>query len=339
MDGKGMISLKRRSLAVSAVIWVGMIFPAFAAAGDAPVDQATIEMNRKANAACYTCHSAAGIKKPPRAGLDLSKLMDSRVEPEIFTPSDHGVMDCRQCHSRGYDDFPHSVTGKSETSPCTECHAAKSLRLEPQFNASVHAKNKGLKEKFTCNTCHNAHVNIVQKRLKDPAKIVAQDNHGCLECHNSDTMFGKFAPDNEKTPGTRKMRPDIDQIHDWLPNTKLHWNAVRCIECHTPEVAEGKMLSHEILNKEKAEKKCLSCHSANSSLKTRLYRHMAMDEQQRYGFTNSVILSNSYVIGATRHPLLDAIVVGLVILTLVGVLLHGAIRFVMTMRRKKEKSQ
>lgn len=305
---------------------------------DAPIDTATIEKNRKANAECYTCHSAAAIKQPPRADLDLSKLKESRLEPEIFNPSDHGVMDCRQCHTSGYAEFPHAITGKNETAPCTECHAAKVLRLEPQFEASVHAKNKDLKEKFTCNTCHDAHVNIVAKRLEDPAKIVAQDNHGCLECHNSDMTFAKFAPDGEKTPGTRKKRPDIDTLHEWLPNTKLHWQAVRCVECHTPAVAVTKMLSHEILGKEKAEKKCAACHSANSSLKTRLYRHLVQEEQQKYGFTNSVILSTSYVIGVTRHPLLDAIVVGLVILTLVGVFIHGVIRFICAIRRK-EKSK
>lgn len=309
------------------------------AGSDAPIDTATIEKNRKANEACYACHSVAGIAKPPKADLNLSTLKDSRVEPVIFNPSDHGVMDCRECHSKThYNDYPHADVGKSETVGCTDCHAAKVLRLEPQFAASVHAKAKGVKDKFTCSTCHNAHVNIVQKRLKDPAKIVAQDNHGCLECHNSNETFAKFAPEGEKTPGQKKTRPDIDTIHEWLPNTKAHWRAVRCIECHTPEVAEAKMLSHEILNKEKAEKKCLTCHSANSALKVRLYRHMVKDEQQKFGFTNSIILSNSYVIGATRHPLLDSIVIGLAVLTLVGVLAHGAIRMLAALRRKGQRN-
>lgn len=308
------------------------------AAGDAQVDQATIQLNRKANEACYICHSAAGIANPPKADIDLSKLKDSHVEPSVFNPSDHGVMNCLECHSKPhYVDYPHAEAGKSSTVGCTECHAGKVLRLEPQFNASVHAKAKGVKEKFTCFTCHNPHVNIVQKRLKDPAKIVAQDNHGCLECHNSNETFAKFAPESDKTPGQKKARPDIDTIHDWLPNTKAHWKAVRCIECHTPEVQEGKMLSHEILNKEKAEKKCLSCHSATSTLKVRLYRHMVKDEQQKYGFTNSAILTNSYVIGATRHPLLDSILMGLAALTLLGVLAHGAIRVIASMNRKSKE--
>ncbi|MDP2823163.1 MAG: hypothetical protein Q8O52_10880 [Sulfuritalea sp.] len=315
------------------------ILPAQAGTEAAPIDTATIEKNRKANEACYACHSAAGIAKPPKADVDMSKLKDSRIEPAGFNPSDHGVMDCRECHSKTHynNDYPHGEAGKNETVACTECHAAKVLRLEPQFNASVHAKVKGVKEKFTCSTCHNAHINIVALRLKDPSKIVAQDNHGCLECHNSDLTFSKFAPDGEKTPGVKRKRPDIDTIHDWLPNTRLHWKAVRCVECHTPEVAAKKMLSHEILNKEKAEKKCVTCHSANSALKVRLYRHMAKDEQQKYGFTNSIILSNSYVIGATRHPVLDSIVIGLVVLTLAGVLAHGVLRIVAALRRKENE--
>lgn len=328
-----------RLLQGGASLLVAGVMTGAAFAAESTIDTATIEKNRKANEECYACHSAAGIAKPPRADVDVSKLKDSRLEPEIFNPSDHGVMDCRQCHAPNhYNAYPHAAEGKATTSPCTECHAAKVLRLEPQFDKSVHAKSKGLKEKFTCSTCHNAHVNIVALRLKDPSKIVAQDNHGCLECHNSDQTFAKFAPDNEKTPGLKKKRPDIDTIHSWLPNAKGHWNAVRCVECHSPEVAPGKMLSHEILNKEKAEKKCLSCHSANSSLKTRLYRHMVKDEVQKYGFTNSVILSNSYVIGATRHPLLDTIIMGLVVLTLLGVLGHGALRIVAAMMRKSRKT-
>lgn len=323
-----------------AALLIGSLTALPALAGsDAPIDSETLAKNRQANEVCFECHSPAAIAKPPKAGLDLSKLNESRVDPEVFNKADHGVMDCRQCHSSKHysAEYPHGEAGKTETSPCNECHAAKQLRLEPQFNASVHAKVDGVKEKFTCNSCHDVHVNVLAKRLMDPAKIVEQDNHGCLACHNSDAAFARFAPASKQVPGSKKARPDIDSIHDWLPNTRAHWKAVRCVECHTPEVAAGKMLSHEILNKDKAEKKCLSCHSANSSLKTRLYRHMVKDEQLRLGFTNSVILSNSYVIGATRHPLLDQIVLGLIALTLVGVLGHGAVRFIAALRRKGEK--
>lgn len=312
----------------------GGMHPSFAASEGDPIDPAVLEKNRKANEACYTCHSEFGVKNPPRTDMDLQQLAATLVDQPVYNNSNHGHMDCRQCHGQGYNDYPHAMSAKGELSPCSECHAQKVARLEKQVEKSVHAKSETLKEKINCSTCHHPHVQLVAPKLKDPHKIVAQDNGPCLDCHNSDETFAKFAPDNTKTPGLKKKRPDIDTIHGWLPNTKAHWKAVRCVECHTPSVEASKMLSHEILNKEKAEKKCLACHSADSSLRTRLYRHMVKDEQQRLGFVNSAILSGSYVIGATRNPTLDKIVVGLVILTLAGVLLHGAVRIVFAIRRK-----
>lgn len=329
------MSLPNRVIALFLFLSGCAWMPSTFAADGASADQTTIQMNRKANEACYSCHSAAGIKNPPTANVDVGKLKESRLEPEVFNPSDHGVMDCRQCHAKNhYTEYPHAVEGKATTSPCTECHAAKVLRLEPQFNASVHAKNKDLKEKFSCNTCHNVHVNVIQKRLEDPRKIVAQDNHGCLECHNSDAMFSKFAPEDEKQAGAKKKRPDINQIHEWLPNATLHWNSVRCIDCHTPAVAGNKMLSHEILNKDKAEKNCLACHSADSSLKARLYRHMVKEDQEKYGFTNSIFMSSAYVVGAIRNPVLDSVVGGVALVLILGLLIHAVIRVVMAKRRK-----
>jgi formate-dependent nitrite reductase cytochrome c552 subunit len=206
------------------------------------------------------------------------------------------------------------------------------MKAEQQFEASVHARN--LKDKFTCSTCHSPHVDLIASKLIDPHKIVAQDNKHCLECHDSDLQFSKFAPDDEKT-SLKKVRPNIDAIHEWLPNTRLHWQAVRCVECHTPPT---KTLSHEILDKEKAEKNCLACHSANSSLKTRLYRHLVKEEQQTLGFANSVILSNSYVLGATRHPVLDTLILVAFAAMILGLLAHGIGRIVARIIQRRKNN-
>jgi formate-dependent nitrite reductase cytochrome c552 subunit len=293
-----------------------------------------LEKNRKDNAECLACHSAAGLKNPPRADLDLAKLKETLLEADAFGGSNHGHMACKQCHGQGYNDYPHAANARYEVSPCSECHATKVARLEPQYEASVHSRSASTKEKFTCITCHNPHLSLVATKLKNPRKIVFQDNKDCLDCHNSEARFARFAPDDEKTPGIKKKRPDIDTLHDWLPNARLHWRAVRCVECHTPAVPANRMLSHEILDKEKAEKNCLSCHATDSSLRTRLYRHLVKEEVEQYGFVNSAILSSSYVIGATKNPLLDAIVIGMVLLTLLGVLVHGAIRVILALLRK-----
>lgn len=302
------------------------LLTATAFADDPPPTPEELVKIKAANGECLTCHSEAGLKKPPKEGLDLKKLRHYLVDLDTYTASDHGQMACSQCHGDGYGKHPHDAKAKEGLSECQDCHARKAMRIERQFDKSVHAEN--LSDSFTCATCHDAHVMTLASKLRDPHKIVAQDNKICLDCHDSDLAFAKIAPE-------KKKRPPIDEIHSWLPNTRLHWQAVRCIECHTP--TDDKLsLSHEIQNKDKAEKKCATCHSANTSLNARLYRHLAKEEQNKYGFLNSVILSNSYVVGATRNPSLDWIVIGLFVATVVGVIGHGLVRIITTrMRRSK----
>lgn len=286
------------------------------------------ERVREANGECFACHSDEGVKSLPKEGLDLAKLKNRLQNPAHYYNADHQKLLCTKCHSEGYDDFPHEQDAKDSTSTCTDCHSKKANLIEKQFDKSVHAE---LSDTITCTTCHNPHLMRVADKLGDTRKIVAQDNRVCLDCHDSEERFARFAPD-------KKMRPPIDEIHDWLPNTRLHWKAVRCVECHTPAVAAGEMLSHEILNKDKAEKNCLTCHSANSSLKTRLYRHLAKEEQEKYGFAQSVILANSYVLGATRHPWLDTLVLCAFAAMIIGLLAHGIGRFVARRLRRRNKN-
>jgi predicted CXXCH cytochrome family protein len=313
-----------RSLIKKALIIAGgfLLFagtPAFAQDKPAaPISAEQLAKNHKANDECFACHSTEGLKHPPVKGIDQSKLRGLLQEPEAFYNSDHQRLVCTKCHNDGYDDYPHAPDAKDSTTTCSDCHSKKADRIEPQFQKSVHAD---LADKFTCTTCHNPHLMRVAEKLSDPHKIVAQDNRVCLSCHDSDEKFAKFAPE-------KKSRPPIDEIHEWLPNTRLHWTAVRCVECHTPAVAAGEMISHQILNKEKAERNCVACHSANSTLKSRLYRHLVGAEEQRLGFANSVILANTYVLGATRNPFIDTLVVIAFCAMLIGLVAHGVGRII-----------
>ena len=101
------------------------------------------------------------------------------------------------------------------------------------------------------------------------------------------------------------------------------------------------MISHEILGRDRAQRDCVTCHSASSTLKTRLYRHLVKEEQQRLGFANSVILATAYVPGATRHPLLDTLVLGAFAAMILGLLAHGLGRVLTRGKRAKDapKSQ
>ena len=297
----------------------------------------TEEAVRQANEACFACHSQAAIHNPPRPGLDLSVLskMTNSPAPETYPGSNHGKVACTQCHGRVYDDYPHPEGAREKRSDCAECHASKVMRIEQQFDASVHAVR--LRDRFTCSTCHDPHRDLIAYRLVDPRRIVAQDNRHCLGCHDSDAAFartlGHLLPAESASP---KARPDIDRIHAWLPNTRLHWASVRCVECHTPA---GKTLSHEILAKDRAERQCVACHSQDSALKARLYRHLQKEENERLGFFNSIILTHAYVLGATRNPLLDAVVGGLFALTVLGILVHAAGRVLGWLLRRRRKDE
>lgn len=313
-------------LANGFLLLLSMALPVLAQ-NQAPLADAA-ESARQSNQECFSCHTAEGLQSPPKDGLDLGKLRGLLQEPDAFHQSVHQRLACTKCHNEGYDEHPHAEDARDMTSTCSDCHAKKARLIEKQFEHSVHAD---LADRITCTTCHDPHRMRTAEQQGDPARIVAQDNRVCLGCHDSDEQFAQFAPE-------KKSRPLIDDIHDWLPNTRLHWKAVRCVECHTPAVAAGEMISHQILNKDKAEKNCLSCHSASSTLKTRLYRHLVKEEQQRLGFANSVILSNSYVLGATRHPVLDTLVLGAFAVMLLGLLAHGLGRFLTRGKRREQDS-
>ena len=296
-------------------------------AAESDLDPEALEQARLLNAKCLTCHVVEALRHPPRAGIDLKKLRRVVLDPAAFASSAHGRLACTKCHTEGYTEQPHAPDANEMTSTCSDCHSRIVRKIEQGFEASVHAKN--LTDIITCITCHDPHVMRSVKNMADPSKIVLQHNRVCLGCHDSDETFAKYAPE-------KRVRPAIDDIHSWLPNTRMHWKAVRCVECHTPLSDDVNVPSHEIVKRDRAERKCVSCHSSNSTLNARLYRYLAREEQQKYGFLNSAILGNAYMISATRHPVVDGIVIALAGLTLVGVLVHGLLRFIAYRTRRSK---
>jgi predicted CXXCH cytochrome family protein len=320
---KNAMPTRFKRLALLAAVLLGLgTFPALAQEAK-PLDPELLAKIRKSNDECFACHTPAALKHPPRPGMDMAKLATLVREPEAFNASSHGNMECKQCHGQGYKDYPHAAGAAQQVSPCSECHAVKVFKIEQQWDKSVHAQK--LKGKMTCNSCHDPHLMRAAAKIGEPKAIVAQDNAMCLDCHNSDLAFARLAPDSRK-------RPDIDALHGWLPNTKLHWQAVRCVECHTPL---AKTLSHEVVAKDKAEKNCVTCHSTQTALRTRLYRHLVQAEENQFGFVNTAILKSSYVIGATRNTWVDIGIIGAIGATVGGVALHGALRIVLAILRRR----
>lgn len=292
----------------------------------APFEGGLTEKIAKANETCFGCHTEGGLKNPPQAGLDLAKLAATLVSPDLYATSAHTGMDCRDCHAGPYASYPHSqpvVTAK----PCIECHARRVSEAKEQFEASVHFKTHP--QKFGCQTCHDAHVYSSARRIGKPRDIVRQDNAGCIDCHGSEQRYRTIV-------GPDKPFPDFRAAHSWLPNREFHWIGVRCVDCHTTIPASS--VSHELFPKEKASKNCVVCHTMQSALSNRLYRHLVDDTELSTLFTNAKVLPESYVIGATRSILIDRIAIILVSLALGVVLAHGALRWVLAMARRRRGS-
>lgn len=274
---------------------------------------ATAEEAATDNAHCFRCHAWEALADRDQG---TGRLRDLHVAPALYQNSDHGRLNCRACHKEGYDTWSHESEGKAPAD-CLQCHRDEgSLKfrmpaIEQQVAKDVHARVDG---GMGCFSCHDPHrFNAAALGRLDTGARVALSNGICFQCHAS-------------APGSELVRH-----HAWLPGSDRHWQAVRCVECHTPE--EGRV-SHGIEPAKRAERRCEACHSQDSMLLAKLYRHRALEERERGGFVNSVVLNDAYVIGMTRNRLLDWASLALVAGTVVTLAGHGLGRWWAGRKRK-----
>ena len=289
---------------------------------------------KKWNGDCVACHSEQGVANPPREGLDLAKLANLAVDPAQIEASVHAGLACKDCHGDNVVDYPHT---KGPVKSCPDCHKVQARKIIPEFQKTLHYLRHS--DSFTCDSCHNAHAQKKPLKMGSLEALATTDNAQCLDCHGSELRYSQFFPhsDFRYTPTmTLKRRPNLVETHSWLPNPTLHWRHVRCIDCHTVEVVDG--VSHEILPKDRMQRKCGACHSQDSSLQTRLYRYLVTDERMKaVGFANAFILNDAYVVGATRNRVLDIAAVVVFCLLVGGLAIHGAIRILTVGVRKGRK--
>lgn len=273
---------------------------------------------------CLRCH---GMETLAYRDEITKGIVDLHIDLEDYEHSNHEKLDCVICHKAGYDVYPHSIKTKSENLYCLDCHIDdprlekyRFVEIGKEFKSSIHYKN--LSDKFSCFSCHDAHNFKVGRDEDNIAQLIVNDNNICLNCHGSQINFNQLIV-NEF--------PVLEDVHNWLPNARLHWKTVRCIECHLPNTEN---FSHEILPKEDAVKNCVECHTTNSILLTKLYRFQSKEERQKNGFINSIVFNNAYVIGMTRNVLLDRISVILFAATIIGLVMHGGGRWFMHRRQK-----
>jgi len=277
------------------------------------------------NEICFSCHNDGLYEyENENTGQRLRRLMhpNERVSRNKFYSSVHQNFSCTDCHSYEYTSFPHPGELLFESYPqCIDCHGGdesfaqyKFEEIQAEYELSVHFELEH--EGFSCYKCHNPHeYDPSMRKGENIREAISYANGICLSCHADYDQYHLL---------TNHEEINIVSRHDWLPNEALHFQNVRCIECHT-QISDSILVAHHLLPYEDAVRNCVECHSQNSRLMGTLYKFQAR-EQRKGGFFNAIILNESYVIGANRNMVLNILSV-LILMGILGIItLHVIIR-------------
>lgn len=237
----------------------------------------------------------------------------------------HGGFGCTDCHSSDYETYPHDGALKLEPmSTCIDCHGGDENyasyqfeKIEEEFGKSIHAQTHG--DMFTCSKCHSQHYyQATARNSASVTEIVDYSNKMCLSCHDNMSHYQLMS---------EKEKPELIEIHSWLPNQKLHFEHVRCIECHT-DVVDSLNVSHNVRPKAEAVKLCVECHTADSRLKASLYKYQNLQVRTEDGKVRNILSNESYVIGAYQNPILNWVSVMIFLLVVAGIGVHLIFRII-----------
>lgn len=220
---------------------------------------------------------------------------DGKFTEAQYRAGVHGGVECTECHRRpegAFDAVPHKKT-EPDLTRCTACHGVNLKGFRSELKSGVHGD-------MPCSECHDPHtMPRSHEALAREARVTAA-NARCLRCHADAEVSG------------------TGQTHAWLPRRDMHAR-MRCLICHAPLGAEH---SHEIVESARATRSCDTCHGEQAPL----VRKFAGPDDRGSWVTNPVLFQKAYVPGATRHRLVDAIVLALFAVTIAGGLTHGLLR-------------
>ena len=216
----------------------------------------------KETKACLKCHDKEGEEKI----LDNKEKLSLHVSTKAFEASEHRKTDCEDCHS-DIDAKTHGKVKKSIESKrayslsmkdsCRECHKKPFKTYEDGLHAAL--VKAGDDKAPLCSDCHNSHtllsVKIVAPMAETPCarchediyKAYAKDVHGleraakgkaapiCSTCHKTHDIKAASFGDSIKDSCISCHKDAIAEHKDWLPNTVLHFEAISCPVCHSPD--------------------------------------------------------------------------------------------------------
>jgi len=289
---------------------------------------------------CKGCH--LGYEEnfiDPETGRATQPL----VNPKRRMASAHAKVACQDCHTSGYNSFPHR---NIKIKGCMDCHprsdpagaqadaAYDFARIHREFKHSIHftqTKDKFHKNVdaaygvrfhitqsdngFQCSLCHHPHYMRTTTQLAAPMAILDVHNQWCTSCHAAEPsrplniMLGV-----DWAAIADPAKESLVAEHTALPFAARHLRKARCIDCHADA---NQKHSHTLLRGNDTVA-CASCHTRVSSL-SHLYSYARHDTSS--WVTNAVMLKHSYVMGATRFTWLDVafyLALGAVVLMIIA---------------------
>lgn len=281
------------------------------------------------NETCLRCHGELKytIEDPATGKVKTQHMGPDRIlDRDAFYSGVHKSFGCSDCHNYGFEEFPHSIEARMEDMlMCMDCHGYDESfaqyhfeGIEEEFSESIHNMDE-----FTCWKCHDPHsYRAFMRNADDLKEAILYDNNMCLKCHADFDQFMVL---------TDRAEINVVDSHSWLPNQVAHFRSVRCIECHT-EINDSIFIAHKILPKAEAVQRCNECHSKDSRLMHTLYKFKSI-EDRKGGFANSIILNDTYVIGANQNVWLNRLSFLTISFTLLIIIFHSILRI-----RKQKKS-
>ncbi|MDO9527853.1 MAG: hypothetical protein Q7J27_01705 [Syntrophales bacterium] len=299
---------------------------------------------------CKGCHSGEEMHGSGEAHFDRYEVANRAK--------------CVNCHTGEDDENPSHVIHKDKVScqvchsvsykNCFNCHVGKDKAGKPYstIGSTVMAFKIGMNPKPTEERPEKyvtvRHIPVNKElfdfyvkggltnfdnaptwKLATPHNIQRQtpQNESCISCHNNSKLFLRKRDVRSKEITANKdvivpSMPSLFDRHNWLTQAEFHLTNVDCLVCHTP------LLKSPIRD-------CNKCHSKNSILlKKPEDTSKEKEPAMSWDFTNKELMKKGgYVVGSNRIPALDTLGILIVVLTFVGCIGHGCLRFI-TRRRK-----
>lgn len=210
---------------------------------------------------CLGCHARA-LTKELAGGGTMSLTIDAgQLKGSVHT--NHSCPDCHADFSK--EAHPSGAGGGSgertlhAARACARCHSDKMRQVEGSIHFSL--LRSGVEHVPGCSDCHGAHsvgpaarlaslTGMPCRKCHEPVfAAYAGSMHGqarsetghikaplCVNCHQAHEVKGTVASAEHVRQACLGCHTTAAELHAaWLPNSRLHLDAVSCAVCHAPE--------------------------------------------------------------------------------------------------------